>query len=250
MTKIIGLSHIVFTKVKTSINDDIFLKSNYQTPKKFQFDHSSIKSNMIRDKLNKLSNLNFYKSNRSAISVEILHSKTNFKRPKYSYGIIDKKIKTDSLKENYSDLDFLGKNMSTFSPSLNCYIIKSTNIINTDYGCWYSVNNFEQHVEIFEKSLGLKLISNDGKIAKFKCVIINTFFSPFTILIIKSEKQTDYFNDDAGLSTLGFICKNLPKKIDKPFCLSEELDIILFTKKLKGKFIYDNNGIAYELLKI
>ena len=85
---------------------------------------------------------------------------------------------------------------------------------------------------------------------KWDCVIINTFFSPFTILIIKSEKQTDYFNDDAGLSTLGFICKNLPKKIDKPFCLSEELDIILFTKKLKGKFIYDNNGIAYELLKI
>ena len=250
MTKIIGLSHIVFTRAKTSINDDIFLKSNYESPKKFQFDHSSIKSKMVRDKLNKLSNLSFYRSNSRGISVEILHSKTNVKRPKCSYGIIDKKIKSDSLNENYSELDFLGENKSTFSPSLNCYVIKSTNVINTDYGCWYSVNNFEHHVEIFQKLLGLKLISNDEKIAKFKCVIINTFFSPFTILIINSEKKTDYFNDDAGLSTLGFICKNLPEKIDEPFCLSEELDIILFTKKLKGKFIYDNNGISYELLKI
>ena len=45
-----------------------------------------------------------------------------------SYGIIDKKIKIDNLTENDSDLDFLGKNMSTFSQSLNCYIVKSTNI--------------------------------------------------------------------------------------------------------------------------
>lgn len=250
MTKIIGLSHIVFTKVKSSSNDDIFLKSNFENPKKFKFDHSSIRSNMLRDKSNKLSNLSFYKSNKNSISVEILHSNTNSTRPKMSYGIIDKKIKIDNLKENDSDLDFLGKNMSTFSQSLNCYIVKSTNIINTDYGCWYSVNNFEQHIEIFEKSLGLKLISNDGEIAKFESVIINTFLSPFTILIVRTETKTDYFNDDAGLSTLGFICKSLPEKINEPFYLSEEFDLMLFKKKLKGKFIFDNNGIAYELLKI
>lgn len=249
MINTLGLSHIVFTVNKTNI--DSYLKDCFNKPKKYSFDHSSIRYDMIRHKRNSLSDLEFfvYKDN-TGPSVELIKTVTQNKRPDSNFGLIDKTFSPDITKVHDTNHIFFGNISSYFSKCLNCQVIISSESIETDFGCWIKVSNFESHVSMLRDFFALKLIYSDNNIAKFKTSIINKSLSPFTLVLIKSRISQNYFNDDIGLSSLGWFVKDFPKKTYNPFSLSNEFKLSLFTKKLTGRFIFDNNGISHELLKI
>ena len=249
--KILGLSHIVFTVNSTKVNKDDYLTHSFEDSQNYSFDHSVARSKMIRDERNNISMLDFFKyKDNYGPSIELLYSFTKENRPSQSYGIIDKTFIPNNFDFNTLDHDFLGKTKSYFSSSLNCEIITSTESIDTDYGCWIEVSNFANHVEMLKSFFGMELTYFNGQIAKFKSIIINTSLSPFTLIVIKSKAPKIYYKDDRGLSSLGWFAKSLPEKSFDSFSLSDQFNLSLFTKKLKGRFIFDNNGIAHEILKL
>lgn len=249
--KILGLSHIVFTVNTNKLEKDDYVTNTFEDPKNYIFDHSRQRVNMIRDKVNNISNLNFYKSkNNIGPSIELLSCVNTNYRLSNTYGIIDKNFIPNKNMLRNSDHIFFGKIKSYFSSSLNCQIITSVNSIDTDYGCWIEVNNFDNHIEMLKSCFGLKLIYLTKNIAQFKSIIINSSLTPFTLIIIKSKTSTKYYNDDNGLSSLGWIANSFPEEPFESFNLSDEFNLLLFAKKLKGRFIFDNNGISHELLKL
>tara|TARA_Y100000385_G_scaffold283571_1_gene339918 strand:- start:80 stop:763 length:684 start_codon:yes stop_codon:yes gene_type:complete len=227
------------------------MTNTFEDPKNYSFDHSDQRLKMIRDKINNISNLRFYKyKNNLGPSIELLNCVNKNYRLSNTYGIIDKNFISYKDELRNSDHIFFGKIKSYFSSSLNCQIITSVDSIDTDYGCWFEVNNFDNHIEMLKSFFGLKLIDQTKNTAKFKSIIINSSLSPFTLIIVKSKISTKYYNDDNGLSSLGWFANSFPQEPFKSFNLSDEFNLSLFTKKLKGRFIFDNYGISHELLKL
>jgi len=257
MHKILGLSHIVLTvnsKIIKSFNSTL-LSMFYGDGKYFEFNHSTIRREMIRSEINLISKISLFKAlNGDLPAIELLYSEGNLKRPDKNFGLIFKTISLP-LEFDKKELRF-GNNYHIkyiFDEKLHINVAYSTNIIDDDYGCWMIVNDFDQQKTFLINEKSNQIISNEEDIIIFRCRVLNTKFSYFTIVLIRDKDNIieKYYNDDLGLSTIGWFQKNLDCVIEtNDFSSSETFPITIFEKSFDAKFLYNNISISHELLKI
>lgn len=251
MNNIIGISHIVFTVDNQSELESSYISSLYQKPKRFRFNHSSIKKKLIRKSLNGISQISYYESiDKIQVPIETIFSKSKYSRPKNSFGIVNKSFKMGN-DDNFEIFKhkILGK--------LNVYNCKTTQanicndleLINTELGCWIEVGDFENQIRLLADDFRLKCIHETNEVAVFITKVINKSFSNFSIILLKSNSNKNYYNDDIGLSSIGWISKSDFVLKTQNFEKTPLFDIKLFENKFKTKFIYDNKGISHEILK-
>lgn len=252
MFNIIGLSHLVFTVNNKEFKDSNYLKDRFSNPENFIFDHYQFKNSLLRNPNNKFSKITLYKSSENNFpAIEFINSENSNYRPKDSYGIIDKsyvKAESFSTKIQFSNNNYIH---TYFCPKLNLNICNKTDVISNNVGLWMKVFNFKQQVEFFKKNLKLNCYYEDNYKANFSTRIVNKSFSNFDIVIFKSSKKQSFFNDDIGLSTIGWITKNLVyKTFLDGFHLTEPFKIKLAKNEFQAQFSYNNTFISNEYLKI
>ena len=256
MNDIIGLSHLVFSVDQNKKQENILLKTLYDNEKFYEFDHKNIRSPFIRNKENLNSKLNIYNSSFSDMPpIELLTVTNVSKRSKNNYGLIvnDKSlsINQDKIKIEFCNSEFYV--LCFFDFFLNSYVAVENNFFNSGNGCWYLAKDFDDQ-KFFLKSIpSVKIIKDDENIFIIKCRIINKFFSYFTIVLIKDyNEKSNLYNDDIGLSSMGWFSKNLNMDFlnNGKFNSTKKFTINLDKNEFNAKFIYNNMGISHELLKI
>ena len=250
MYNLIGLSHLVFTTNKKNFKESKFLNQNFSSLGVHVFDHYDYKKKLLRNSTKILSEITLYKSKDLNLpAFEFILSNNNVCRPNDTYGIINKKLKNfNSLSR---EIYFSNNNLinSSFCPQLNLNVCNDTDLIRNKTGMWFKVFDFIKYVHFFKRHLKLFCYYEDNYKAIFTTRIINRALTKFDILIFKSEEKQSYFNDDLGLSTLGWITKNLVKKIEN-YHVTEPFNIKLDKNEFLGQFSYDNSFISNEFLKI
>ena len=250
MNNIIGISHIVFTVDNQEYIESSYISSSYQNPKSFLFNHSTIKNKLIRRNLNGISKLSYFESKDNyQVPIETIFSKNIESRPKNSFGIINKSFgKGDD--ENFKILKhkILGDLNVYYCKRIQAFICNNLELIRTELGCWIEVSNFEDHIKLLVEDFGLTCIYQTNQIAVIQTKVINKSFSNFSIILLNSYSNKNYFNDDIGLSSIGWI-SNSEFIIKAPnFKKTQVFYLKLFENKFKTKFIYDNKGVSHEIL--
>lgn len=256
MFKVIGLSHLVFSNNCVNLKLSDFLNNNFESPSNFKLDHSISRQPMVRLKENLLSNISLYKSNlKSFPALEVLHVSTKNRRIENSYGII-LNSETNSSK-GLEKINFCNSNFYAnclFDQNLNSYIAYDTNLIKDKSlnGCWITVNDFHEQVHILSNIFKLEIYEEYEDICSFRCKLLNSTFSNFILVLINGKnKLNQTFNDDLGISTIGWFANTLEIDNDKynNLQITDEFQIELLKNKFKAKFVYSNFGISHELLK-
>lgn len=256
MFKVLGLSHLVFSNNRLNLDLNNFLKNNFEPPSNFKLDHSILRQPMVRLKENLLSNISLYKSNlKSFPALEVLHVSTINKRSEESYGIIlnsetNRKLGLETI--NFSNPNFYANCL--FDQNLNSYIAYDTNLIKDKSlnGCWITVNDFHEQVDVLSNIFRLPIYEEFEDICSFKCKLLNSTFSNFILVLINGKNKVNQtFNDDLGISTIGWFVNTLEIESDKNnnLQITDEFQIELLNNKFKAKFVYSNFGISHELLK-
>ncbi len=252
MYKFIGISHIVFTVNNFNRNIPEYLNTNFLKPETYIFDHSKIRKPLLRNFSNKISKIDLFKPKyRHLPSIELIQSENSIKRSKNSFGIIDKNL-TKPFKTN--KIIKLGNQetiKSYFCPVMNVNISNETKIIDSKFGLWLKVFDFESHYKLFSEIFNLKCGFKDDFIAKFKTRAINLSLSPFEIVLFRSSEKNQFYNDDLGFSTIGWLSRNLLdlKKINS-FLVTDNFNISFNKKKFIAQFVYNNCLFSNEVLKL
>lgn len=256
MNSVIGLSHLVFTidsEVDIAAAGSVFLQQFYALGEDFYFDHRSVRLNLIRDKQNEQSQLTLYKSRFNDMpAIELLRVKSSIKRPRETYGFIqagitplaEQELKkyyfpgTDFFVDYYND-DVLGSRIAC-----------ATNFFEKGYGCWITVDDFDLQKAFFSSIKSARIFVDTDDIFIVGCKVINKRFSNFTFVLIKNRKQTIFYNDDCGISTLGWFAKEIEKHHTIGFAETIPFSISLNGNLFGAKFLYNNRSISHELLKL
>ena len=256
MNNILGLSHLVFTinsenihSLKGTILEDYFGDGDY-----FEFDHTEIRRKLIRNDINIHSKISLFKPlNSNLPAIEFLYSKNDTARPLNTFGLILKNLNVDKkyLANEFKFEEFYFAKCFLDS-KLNIYVSHDTNLIESEYGCWITVKDFEAHKKLLTSIKSNLIISNDNNKLIVKCRVINSKFSTFTIVLLRDTLTTNnFFNDDLGLSTIGWIQKSNDKySEDSLFQNTNTFQISIFDRIFKAKFLYNNSSISHELLNI
>lgn len=257
MFKILGLSHIVFTVNKENIKSlkGTVLGNFYGEGNYLEFNHGEIRKNLIRNDNNLLSKITLFKSlNGDLPAIEFLYSNSNFKRPSDSYGLILKTITppSDCLK---NELRFGQKKNAKciFDKELNLNIAYCTDLIEDDFGCWITVKDFDNHKNFLLNEKANRIISYENDMLTVKCRVLNSKFTTFTIVLIKEkrERAQNYYNDDLGLSTIGWFQKNFERLENyEQFSITHTFQISIFSRIFNAHFLYSNISISHELLNL
>ena len=252
MLKIVGLSHLVFTVNHEKYKNSAYLKNKFLVGDQYIFNHHRYRKDLLRDSTKKFSKINLFKSKHNDFpAFEFLESDCEVLRPSNFYGIIDKNFKqTNYISEKVQ----LSKNIwvkSQFCPMLNLNICNKTDLIDSQNGLWLKVYKFEEHVNFFIKSLKLKCYYQDDEKAFFRTIIVNKNLVNFDIVLFKTLERQSFFNDDIGLSTIGWITKNLVNKKEKDnFKFTESFNFKIGNRELSAQFSYDKSFLSNEYIKV
>jgi len=257
MNNILGLSHLVFTVNSDKINSlkGTLLESFYGEGNYFEFNHKEARKNLIRNHTNMLSRISLFKPlNGDLPAIEFLYSESTISRDQNSFGLILNNF--DLKSEEFEKEIHFGKNYSAkilFDKKLNLTISHSTNLMQDKFGCWIIVKDFEDQKNLLLNQKSNKVISSDENIIVIRTKVLNSKFSSFTIVLIKSNSNftENYFNDDLGLSTIGWFQKTHSEiKENNKFFKTKDFQITMFGRKFKANFLYKNVSISHELLNI
>jgi|694.fasta_scaffold50670_3 hypothetical protein len=257
MTDILGLSHLVFT-VNCEKMDSLkgtLLESFYGDGDYLEFDHKEARKDLIRNNVNLISKISLFKPLNSDLpALEFLYSKSSISRDNSSYGLIfnnydfkDKELEQVINFDNYYFAKFI------FDKKLNLSISYSTNLIQDQFGCWIIIKDFEEQKNLLLNQKSIRVISSDDNKIIIRTKVINSKFSSFTIVLIKSKCifTENFFNDDLGLSTIGWFKKMTSEmKENNHFIKSKDFQITIFERKFKANFLYKNVSISHEFLNI
>lgn len=252
MYSILGISHLVFTVNKNESKNSEYLNTNFLAPDNFEFDHSKIRKPLLRNSSNQISRISFHKPiNPCLPAIELIESNNLLTRPQNSFGIIDKTLKNFNFPSTLIKLGNQQTITSYFCPIMNINISWETNIIDGEVGCWIEVFDFKSQMDLLKKNFSLNCYYEDDSTAKFKTKIINKSLSPFFIVLIKSSECQSFYNDDLGLSSVGWFSRNLLSQTNVDlFKTSEHFKINLYDNELNAQFVYNNKLFSHEILKL
>ncbi len=257
MFKILGLSHLVFTVNTDKINslNETLLGSFYGDGDYLEFNHQEARKDIIRNNTNSISKISLFKPLQGNLpAIEFLYSKNTLSRHINTYGLIfnNHEFKCNQLEYIINfDKHYYAK--CFFDPKLNLYISYSTNLIQDQFGCWIIVKDFDQQKQFFLNEKSNQVISCDQDKLVIKCRVINSKFSSYTIVLLKDNSllNENYYNDDLGLSTIGWFQKsNSEVKPTTIFFSTIAFQILIFKRKFEAKFFYNNVSISHELLNV
>ncbi len=257
MSNIIGFSHLVFTVCNTDPEPaSDFLNNFYLAKEYFEFDHETFRMPLIREEKNGISKLSLYKSKDGNLpAVELLHVDNVVKRPLTNYGII-------AAKNNYSRINELKRLYFSenefyvdyyYDALMNSPVATATNFFDNekDPGCWMLLNDFEEQRTFFRSISNKKILIDKNDVFAVRTKVINKKLSNFIFVLVKDHNNGKYYNDDLGLSTLGWFTKGFDG-------ITGEIELessTVFPISLNGnyfdaKFFYNNQNISHEVLKI
>jgi hypothetical protein len=261
ISSVIGLSHLVFTVNETGNNQLLsdLLAKEYDLPILLEFNQSEFRKALLRNNQNLISHISLFKPKFNHLpAIELLHVIPLAERSIMNYGLFiagsnagknDQEIQTIELGQTSYNLRFHIDNILQ-SPVGELY---SDNVFVNTNGCWIIVQDFDSQSAFLKSIAGVKILedSNNTLVAKFR--VINKTFSSFTIILIRDEQNSsDFFNDDIGLSTLGWFSKDLINGTGNGFFNkgSDIFPIEMNGTRFDAKFIYNNKSISHELLKL
>jgi len=260
---IIGISHLVFTvgcDNSSSFRESDFLNTYFSEGEYFEFDHSDFRNDLIRDKKNSLSKLSLFKSKFNDLpAVELLHTESTVSRPNTNFGLLHSPVDTVIKSEKTVTINFPGTDFYAtcyYDEALNTYIAAQTNLyeLEKQSGCWIVLddNDFVSQKTFFKTIDGAKILAENEGLLIIKCRVLNKKFSNFVFVLIRdtNEKENSYYNDDQGLSTLGWFTKSLEQVGPDSMKTSPKFSISLNGNTFDARFIYNNQNISHELLKL
>jgi hypothetical protein len=257
MNNILGLSHLVFTLNCDKINslNGTLLESFYGDGDYLEFNHKEARKDLIRNNVNLISKISLFKPINSDLpALEFLYCKSSISRVINSYGLIfnNYDFKSKELEEViYFDNFYFVK--CFFDKTLNLLIAYSTNLTQEQFGCWIIVRDFEEQKNLLLNQKSNDVISCDENKIVIRTKVINSKFSSFTIVLIKSNSNftENYFNDDLGLSTIGWFQKKTNEiRHNYNFLKTKDFQITIFGRKFNANFLYKNVSISHEILNI
>ena len=258
MSSIIGLSHLVFTVNRNNTNsakNSDFLMQNFSEAVNFEFDHSYVRKSLIRNKENAISSLSLFKPiSHDLPAIELLYANSTELRPFEKYGIIDT-CKTDKREKELETYYFPNSDFYVryyYDSFMESWIALDTNFFENGVGCWISTSDFESQKMFFSSiKTGKILLENDNYFV-FKCRVVNKKFSNFTFVLVKDLNSSLFYNDDSGLSTLGWFTKDIENESfsKNGLTLSESFTIYLNDNIFTAMFLFNNRSISHELLKL
>ena len=140
-----------------------------------------------------------------------------------------------------------------FDKELNLNIAYCTDLIEDDFGCWITVKDFDNHKNFLLNEKANRIISYENDMLTVKCRVLNSKFTTFTIVLIKEkrERAQNYYNDDLGLSTIGWFQKNFERLENyEQFSITHTFQISIFSRIFNAHFLYSNISISHELLNL
>ena len=257
MINILGLSHLVFTVNCDKINslNGTLLDSFYGDGDYLEFNHKEARKDLIRNNFNLISKISLFKPLNSDLpALEFLYCKSSISRDNHSYGLIfnNYDFKSKELEQviNFDNFYFA---KFFFDKKLNLSISYSTNLIQDQFGCWIIIKDFEEQKNLLLNQKSNQVISSDENKIVIRTKVINSKFSSFTIVLIKSNSNLteNFFNDDLGLSTIGWFQKKTNElKQSNDFLKTKDFQITIFGKKFNANFLYKNVSISHEILNL
>ena len=261
---IIGLSHIVFTIEEGKSPGkgiEMILNNHFIKPEYLELDNSLWRLPLLRNESNALSKIALYKAaDHDLPAIEFLHvSKTDDTRQKFCGVFLNNKMypflgNELFVDEDISELPTDGIEEVTirkkFIQILNTLRNRQVNI---QHGCWCEVKDFDSQKAFFKSIPGASFQIETEDFFVVRSKVVNKRFSWFSIMLIRSEKyETDFYNDDMGLSTLGWFVKALEVGVDEEseFLSSPVFPVSINMNTFNALFLYTNMGISHELLKI
>ena len=139
-----------------------------------------------------------------------------------------------------------------FDSFINSRIAVETNLFEKGFGCWLCASDFEEQKSFFLSIRNSKVLLENDDFLIISCKVINKKFSNFTFVIIRDDVESTNFNDDPGLSTIGWITKDISHESLAAIKLqgSPKFTILLNGNTFDAKFLYNNKSISHELLKL
>jgi len=256
MSSILGLSHLVFTINPdfTGHSKSLFLDQFFLPGEVFQFNHQEVRADLLRNEANGTSNLTLHRPRfDDTPAIELLYAIPTATRSPEMFGLIYPNIQPGD--ESLEIQHFMGGQFFVtyyFDPLLNSRIAVATNFFEKGCGCWFYANDFEEQKSFFKSIKNSKVLLNDDNFFIISCKVINKKFSNFTFVIIRNFKDTLSYNDDAGLSTIGWLTKDIAEEDLTTIMLkkSPSFLILLNGNNFEAKFLYNNRSISHELLKL
>lgn len=258
MSNIIGLSHLVFTVPfeKKLSSASPLISDNYGSHEYFEMNHANYRSSMLRHQRNEISMLTLYKPAEGNLpGIELLYADAEVSRPTLSYGLLT----FGKVNENKDILSYTFPGTNLFidyyvDEFLNCPVVLDTNLLKAiDHpGCWLVVSDFDQQKDIFSKVKTGKIITETDNLFVMKCKVINKRLSDFYFILMRDNGKGDnYYNDDLGLSTIGWFTRgeNLVSKLNLPYNKTEEFNLSLNGTTFNAYFLYTNKSVSHEILK-
>ena len=256
---ILGLSHLVFTISKSDFGTQFFsslLDKHYDQSVILELDHSEHRHPLLRDVLNSKSHITLFKSKFSDLpAIELLHVETFGSRPLENYGLFISGIADHLPAQKIYKFRWKDYFIDYFIDELlNCAIAVDTNFINQEIesGAWLYVNDFDDQRQFFTQGTSAKVILESSDILIVRCKVLNKKFSNFIFVLIRNNQSScNYYNDDLGLSTLGWIAKDLKsEEVDKLFRSSTKIfSLEVNDNQFEAKFLFNSKNISHEILK-
>ena len=254
MSSILGLSHLVFTISPQAQGSSTFLDQFFFPGEFFQFDHQEVREPLIRSKDNAISNLALLRSRfDDTPAIELLYANFASARNQEMFGLIYPGVPHADqplVNQHFPGGHFFVKYY--FDAFLNSRIAVETNFFEKGYGCWLYASDYEEQKSFFLSIRNSKVLLDIEDFFIISCKVINKKFSNFTFVIIRNPEETLIYNDDAGLSTIGWLTKDITHESLRAIKLKEspKFAIMLNGNNFEAKFLYNNKSISHELLKL
>lgn len=264
MSNIIGLSHIVFTSSIRRIPESSWLKNFFAEPEEICLANQEFKKDLQRYPDSETRIVIYKPLSGDLPAFELVFSKNQYSWPRSSYGII--------IDENWIDSERY-KPVSEFLALREAVAIKSV-FLDQEIGCFVAVSPdlkrkfnskmglclkvaCEAHFNDLCEILALKKVIAAENIYVCFAKVVNTAFSDFPIFFLidpKSTKSEPFFNDDLGLSTIGWFVKDvnavLPSNVNSRFRKTNIFDLTLNGREFQGVFLYDLSLPSNEILML
>lgn len=262
MSNVYGFSHIILTTHERELSDPLLAKL-YTLGIRQGFDHTLFKSGLLRNvKGNENPGISLYKSIDSSLpALELINYKSEQCRDEASCGFVF----PAALASDYP----VGKNqgiLTNITP-LSAEYISQNNLIKMaiseaplrhrcSMGVWMTAKRYNQTSRWFKEGLKAKCILETEQYTMLTSRVMNKKFTNILWILVRDNQgnQASYFNDDSGMSTLGWLVKDLELPAQKAeklgFNVGPVFEIKLSQRLFQARFIYDNCTPSFELLKL
>ncbi len=263
MSGILGLSHLVFTTCAERLADDSHLSALYHLGERNQYGAIPEKKDLLREPEGwRSTSMSLYHSRTASHpSFELIHAKGTNARPLGSYGLLlppHPGLNGQAPPNSLAFLvDFLAVEQVIIDKTLPTYLAFSSKLEESacSMGAWLEVADLSVTVDLFKNLLMCEELFSDGETSLLRCRVLNKKFTKFLWVLRKIKSNAGvYFNDDIGLSTIGWIARGFDTSGETAQACglktSGRFDVAVGGRTLKAAFLYDNQSASHEILAV